>query len=47
MLENGKVEVHKFPELDPLFFSTEEEALLVGFSTARRWADANLGCFQQ
>ncbi len=38
--ENGKVEVHRFPELDELSFSTGEEALSVGFSTARRWTDA-------
>lgn len=38
--QNGKFQFHRFPELDNLFFSTEAEALSVGFSTARSWADA-------
>src|SRR5688572_2539953 len=31
--ENGKVQYHRFPELDSLFFSTETEAIAAGFST--------------
>lgn len=37
--ENGKVQVHRFPELDDLLFLTEAEALSVGFSTAQHWAE--------
>ncbi len=38
--ENGKAQVHRFPQLDDLFLKTEAEALSIGFTTARTWAHA-------
>jgi hypothetical protein len=40
--KDGRVQFHRFPELDNLVFSTEKEALSAGFSTGRSWADLHL-----
>lgn len=36
-LERGQYQFHRFPELRALTFTTEREALFVGFSVARSW----------
>jgi hypothetical protein len=42
-LEPGrKFNCHRFPELDTISLSSEAEALSLGFSTARAWANGVL-----
>ena len=38
--ERGGLQFQKFPGLKKFFFSTESEALVFGFSTARAWVDS-------